>query len=99
MKSPFMSRKKIIKCFAEHMAKMQKNADIQYYERNNKDMSSYYIEKFNAVLPLIVKLGIIEEAYEEAYKLYDFRNSNKAGYWYIDGVMIELESKYSKKDN
>jgi hypothetical protein len=34
-------------------------------------------------------LGIAEQVYEEAYKIYDFRNSGKEGYGLKDGKIVK----------
>ena len=41
---------------------------------------------------MAIKLGICEEVYQEAYKIYDFRNSGKTGYTLKDGKIVKIEN-------
>ena len=72
-----MSKKKIIKLFAEELADRQKKADYWYYIKNDQQMSSYLLEAADEIKTLTIKFGICKEVYNEAYKIYDFRNSGK----------------------
>lgn len=68
-----------------------KKADKFYYEQNNKDMSSYCEDHALVIKNLAIKLGICEEVYQEAYKIYDFRNSGKKGYTLKNGKIVKIE--------
>lgn len=76
----FISRKKLISIFARELAKKHKRADYWLYIINDKDMSSYVLEVVEEIKALATELEIIKEVYEEAYTIYDFRNSGKKGY-------------------
>ncbi len=86
-----MDRQEVINIFAQEMAKTQKKADKFYYEQNNKDMSSYCEDHALVIKNLAIKLGICEEVYQEAYKIYDFRNSGKTGYTLKDGKIVIIK--------
>ena len=86
-----MDRQEVINIFAQEMAKTQKKADKFYYEQNNKDMSSYCEDHSLVIKNLAIKLGICEEVYQEAYKIYDFRNSGKKGYTLKNGKIVKIE--------
>jgi hypothetical protein len=86
-----MNRQKVISIFAQELAKTQKNADKFYYEHNNKDMSSYCADHASVIKNLAIKLGICEEVYQEAYKIYDFRNSGKEGYTLKNGKIVIVD--------
>jgi hypothetical protein len=73
----FISKKKIIKLFAEELAEKQKDADYWYYIKNNQEMSSFMLEKVDELKTLLIKFDVCNEVYNEAYKIYDFRNSGK----------------------
>ena len=48
--------------------------------RKDKDMSNFELDKVTPLKYLSNKLGITKKVYEEAYKIYDFRNSGKKGF-------------------
>jgi hypothetical protein len=70
-------RKTIIKAIAKEIAEYQRKADYFYYIRKDQDMSSFELERVSPLKYLSNRLGIAKEVYEEAYKIYDFRNSGK----------------------
>ena len=81
-------KKRLVKVLAEEIAYLQINADWWYYcfpsevvdKENNitkQDMSSSNLDLVTEVRAIAVKLGILKDVYEEAYKIYDFRNSGK----------------------
>ena len=79
----FITKKKLIKKFAEELAYLQIRADWWYYVYNGKDkqqMSSSKLEAVTELRCICHNLGILDEVYEEAYKIYDFRNSGKKGH-------------------
>lgn len=82
-------RKTLIKEFAGEIAKLQKKADYWYYDRDNRAMFNYNIDKANAIAAFSRRFGICEEVYNEAYKIYDFRNSGKEGYILRDGKIVK----------
>lgn len=85
-----MDRQEVINIFAQEMAKTQKKADKFYYKQDNKDMAAYCTDHALVIKDLAVKLGICDEVYIEAYKIYDFRNSGKTGYTLKDGKIVKL---------
>lgn len=71
-------RKKIlVKIFAEYLAELQKKADRWFYISKNQEMSSFVLNEVAPVKELASRFGICSKVYEEAYKIYDFRNSGK----------------------
>ena len=73
-------RKTIVKAIAKEIAEYQRKADYFYYIRKDQEMSSFELEKVTTLKYLSNKLGITKQVYEEAYKIYDFRNSGKKGF-------------------
>ena len=71
------SKKRIINVFALYLAKKQKKADYFYYIEQDEEMSDFTLSSLSSVRDIINILGIGEEVYSEAYKIYDFRNSGK----------------------
>lgn len=87
----FITKKKLIKQLAEELAYLQIRADWWYYcypnemvdkESNitKQDMSSRELDAVTELKNICVGLGICSEVYNEAYKIYDFRNSGKKDY-------------------
>lgn len=78
----FITKKKLIKKFAEELAYLQIRADWWYYvsqvkEEEKQNMSSMELDAVTELRCICHDLGIIKEVYGEAYKIYDFRNSGK----------------------
>ena len=78
----FISKKKLVKKFAEELAYLQIRADWWYYvsqvkEEERQNMSSMQLDRVTELRCICHDLGIIEEVYKEAYKIYDFKNSGK----------------------
>ena len=82
----FISKKKLIKTLAEELAYLQIRADWWYYcfpkdivgeGITRQDMSSSELDLVTEVRAIAVRFDIVKEVYEEAYKIYDFRNSGK----------------------
>ena len=78
----FITKKKLIKKFAEELAYLQIRADWWFYVSSLKDeekqnMSSMELDAVTELRCICLDLGILKEVYEEAYKIYDFRNSGK----------------------
>lgn len=87
----FVTKKKLIKHLAEELAYLQIRADWWYYcykhefvdetcETTKEDMSSHQLEYVTEVRNIAKRLDILKDVYAEAYKIYDFRNSGKAGF-------------------
>lgn len=78
----FILKKKLIKRFAEELAYLQIRADWWYYALDMKDeekqnASSMQLDAVIELRCICHDLGILNEVYDEAYKIYDFRNSGK----------------------
>lgn len=100
----FIRKKRLIKTLAEELAYLQINADWWYYcfgGSSNpdkvldedtgvtaRDMSSSNLDLVTEVRAIAVEFGILPQVYEEAYKIYDFRNSGKKDF-VTDTEMIE----------
>lgn len=94
----FITKKKLIKELAEEMAYLQIRADWWYYvsklsEVTREEMSSNAIEEYDEVRRICYRLGILRETYNEALKIYDFRNSGNKDY----KPNIELIKKLDKE--
>ena len=74
-KYEFIERKELIQKFAKEMVRLQKKADKYYYINNDIGMADFVLNYATEVKELASKLGICEEMYQEAYKIYDFRRS------------------------
>ena len=75
-----LTKKRLIKEFAEEMARLQKRADRWYYIDKNQEMADFVLNYASEIKDFASKLGICDEMYQEAYKIYDFRNSGKKDY-------------------
>ena len=89
----FATKKKLIKTLAEELAYLQIRADWWYYCFNDgknpdkvidndteitvRDMSSSELDLVTEVKTIAIRFNILPKVYEEAYKIYDFRNSGK----------------------
>ena len=94
----FITKKKLIKELAEEMAYLKIRADYWYYvselsEVTRRKMSSNEIEEYDEVRRICHKLGILRETYNEALKIYDFRESGSKDY----KPNIELIKKLNKE--
>lgn len=90
----FIEKKELIQKFAKEMARLQKKADKYYYIDNNKNMADYVLIYATELKGFASKLGICEEMYQEAYKIYDFRNSGKKEYKLSQEQLEELKEWY-----
>ena len=106
----FISRKKVIKALAEELAYLQIRADWWYYcfaggkepdfvidedtGTTIRDMSSGELDLVIEVRAIASKFGILSEVYEEAYKIYDFRNSGKGGFLVDTELIRKLDRKF-----
>ena len=96
--SLFITKKKLIKELAEEMAYLQIRADYWYYvsklsKVTRGEMASNKIEEYDEVRRICYKLGILRETYNEALKIYDFRESGSKDY----KPNIELIKKLDKE--
>lgn len=90
----FIEKKELISKFAKEMARLQKKADKYYYVDNNKEMADYVLIYAAELKDFASKLGICEEMYEEALKIYDFRNSGKTNTSISTEIYEELKNWY-----
>ncbi|MBQ9659172.1 MAG: hypothetical protein IJV31_10510 [Clostridia bacterium] len=93
-KYEFIDRNELISKFAKEMARLQKKADKYYYIDNNKEMADYVLIYAAELKDFASKLGICEEMYQEAFKIYDFRNSGKKKYSLSKEQLKELKNWY-----
>lgn len=82
-------RRKVINAIAFKIADLQRKADIEYYNNDNKDRACYLVDQVNPLKQLTIKLDICKEVYDEAYSIYDFRNSGRDGYILKNGKIIK----------
>ena len=90
----FIEKKELIDKFAKEMARLQKKADKYYYIENDKDVSDYILIYATELKEFASKLGIREEMYQEAFKIYNFKNSGKTGYKLTEKELEELKNWY-----
>lgn len=76
----FIDKKELIQNFAKEMARLQKKADKYYYVDNNKEMADYVLTLTIELKAIASNLGVCNEMYEEAKKIYDFSQSGKKDY-------------------
>ena len=76
----FIEKKELVSKFAKEMARLQKKADKYYYVDNDKEMADYVLIYAIELKEFASKLGICKEMYDEAYKIYDFRNRGREDY-------------------
>ena len=94
----FITRKKLIKKMAEELAYLQIRADWWYYvsclkDEEKQNMSSRELDYVHELRCICYDLGILKEVYDEAYKIYDFRNSGKKDFV----ADVELIKKFDKE--
>ena len=88
----FIEKKELINKFAKEMARLQKKADKYYYIDDNKEMADYVLIYAVELKNFASKLGICDEMYQEAYTIYDFRNSGKKDYTPSKEQLEELKN-------
>lgn len=71
------TRKRMVKEFAKQIANLQKRADKYFYINHDQEMSSYMLDRVIPIRDMCIGLGIVNQVYKEAYKIYDFRSSGK----------------------
>lgn len=97
----FITKKKLVKKMAQELAYLQIRADWWYYcypnekvgDSTKQDMASSHLDSVTELRCICKELGIIDEVYEEAYKIYDFRRSGKEDFV----PNIELIKKMNKE--
>lgn len=90
----FIEKEELISKFGKEMARLQKKADKYYYIENDKNMADYVLIYATELKGFASKLGICEEMYHEAYKIYNFKNSRKTGYRPTAEELEELRNWY-----
>lgn len=87
----FIGKKKLINILAEELAYLQIRADWWFYtwehefvdKENNitkQDMSDSELQLVTEVRNIAARFSILPEVYNEAYKIYDFRNSGSSDF-------------------
>lgn len=92
----FIYKKELISEFAKELARLQKKADKYYYIFKDKEMSDYLLNCADEIKAFSQRLGICNEVYKKAYKIYDFRNSGKKDYILSEKQIEELKNWYDK---
>ena len=90
----FIDRKELIGKFAKEMARLQKKADKYYYINKDIGMADFVLNYATKVKELASKLGICDEMYQEAYKIYDFRHSGSRDHILSTEEVEELKNWY-----
>lgn len=90
----FIEKQELINKFAKEMARLQKKADKYYYIDNDKEMADHVLIYATELKEFASKLGICKEMYEEAFKIYDFRNSGMKEYVPTNEQLDELKNWY-----
>jgi hypothetical protein len=85
----------MIKEFASRIAELQRKADECYYRDNppkehGNTHASWFVDQVITLQEMCRNLGIVQQVYEEAYRIYDFRNSGKHGYTLKDGKIVKV---------
>lgn len=62
------------------MARLQKRADKYYYINKDQKMSDFILNYASEIKDFSKRLGICNEMYQEAYKIYDFTRSGNKDY-------------------
>ena len=86
----FIDKKELVSKFAKEMARLQKKADKYYYIDNNREMADYVLIEASYLKDFSSKLGICKEMYDEAYIIYNFKNSGKKDYIPTEEQLEEL---------
>ena len=76
----FIEKDALVREFAEEMARLQKKCDKYYYIDNDMDLCDYIQAQINFLKDFLIRLGICEEVYKQAYTIYDFRDSGKSDF-------------------
>lgn len=87
----FITRKKLIKKIAEEMARLQMEADRFYYINKDNKMSDFVLNYASELKDFSKRLGICNEMYQEAYKIYDFSKSGKKDYIPSQEILEKLK--------
>lgn len=92
-----ITKKKLVRKLAEELAYLQIRADWWYYVSNYEDklnMSSMMFEAVTELRCICKELGLLKEVYEEAYEIYDFRNSGKKDFTPNIELIIQLNKEF-----
>lgn len=101
----FIAKKKLIKKLAEELAYLQIRADWWYYcfpdekvdeDITKQDMSSKELDAVTELRCICNDLGILREVYDEAYKIYDFRNSGKKEFVPDIALIEKLDKEFCR---
>ena len=95
----FITKKELVKKFAEELAYLQIRADWWSYvasgdKKENQNMSSNQLEGVTELRCICNDLGVLNEVYNEAYKIYDFRNSGKKNHVADVGLIKRLNREF-----
>ena len=90
---PICRTKDVIEAFAQEIARLQRMADVAFYECNDREHSSWLCDQAYAIKVLAGNMGIWGLAFERAVEIYDFRNSGKKGYTLKDGKIVKTEQE------
>ena len=75
-----ITKKAIINILAKKISSLQKDADYYYYIRKNKNHSSWLLDQVQPLIEIAEELGIVNQVYKEAIKIYDFRTFDLFSY-------------------
>lgn len=98
-----ISRKKLVKVFAEELAYLQIRADWWFYcfpndkvgeDTTKQDMSNMQLEAVTELRNICSTLDIVKDVYDEAYKIYDFRNSGKSDHEPNTKLIEKLDKEF-----
>lgn len=95
----FLSKKKLISQFAQELAFLQIRADWWHYistEPTHLDSVANRLDQISELRFLCQELNILSEVYEEAYKIYDFRDSGKSYFNCDKELVIKLNKEFCK---
>lgn len=86
----------IIMPFSKIVAEIQDRADSVYYyddppKAYHNDLSAEILNELIPIRRICEKLNILKIVYDEAYKIYDFRNSGRSGYTRKDGKIVKIK--------
>ena len=90
----FIEKDELVSKFAKEMARLQKKCDKFYYIDNDIDLCDYIQAQIDFLKSFLIRLGICEEVYKQAYIIYDFRDSGKEDYVPSEEKLKELRTWY-----
>lgn len=101
----FITKKRIIKTMAEELAYLQIRADWWYYcfpdgkilgDMTKQDASSRELDSVGELREICRQLGILKEVYDEAYKIYDFKDSGSDDFEPNVDLIDKLNEEFCK---